>query len=105
MESPVRDKDILGKGKVTEAPGDHENMPLSSPALNPPPTGTEAILPRLPWSGTRYSSNRPLQLENCLAWCDNLPAELQPVALPPGPPFLLSFPGVRLGEGSLLILD
>lgn len=48
MEDTVRDKDVLGKRKVIEVPGDHENVPLRSPALNPPPTGTEVILPQLP---------------------------------------------------------
>jgi len=48
MEDTVRDKDILGKRKVMEVPGDHENVPLRSPALNPPPTGTEVILPQPP---------------------------------------------------------
>ena len=45
MEDTVRDKDILGKGKVTEAPGGHENVPLGSPVLNPPPTSAKVILP------------------------------------------------------------
>lgn len=45
MEATVRDKDTLGERNVREAQVALRMCHFRSLALNPPPTGTEAMLP------------------------------------------------------------